>query len=519
MQPVLLGIDFGTSSARAATIQAETGGLLSSGVAPYPNGTYTATRPLLDQIALPAHWALQDARDYLAALEEAVRACLANLEGPYEVLAIGVDFTSCTILPTDGRLRPLHTLPEFSDRPHAYVKLWKHHSAAPQAQRLNELPLPHGRTSSEWVFAKGLELFQEDPHVFEHATRWIEAGDWVVSNLVGQEVRSLCQAGYKAHWRGGYPPAALLERAAPGFSAILEKLAPPLTGSKLAGGLSAPWAERLGLQTGTPVATALIDCHTSTYPLRGFEPGVLISNLGTSACHVSSLPSATPLPGMIGGVEGGIAEGYWTAEFGQPALGDGLAWLARLTGVSVSELEAEARSEAPHPALAALDWWNGSRSPLQNEGLRGVFWGVDLEVSRGQLYRAMVEAATCGIRLITEGHAAAGVPLKRIRTAGGIAEQRGLLLERIATATGLPLEVSLQPHVSARGAAIHASVAAGLFAHGHEASTALGDPQVVVVEPSGQVDERLEQLFALYQRIHRAEDLIGWLGYGLSAQI
>ncbi len=515
MIPVLLGVDFGTASVRAVLINAEDGRLVASGVSAYAHGTYTPTRPLLDRIPLPTYWALQNAQDYLEALEKSIQACLTGVEEAVEVLGIGVDFTSCTILPTDEYLRPLHTLSEFVERPHAYVKLWKHHAAGPQARLLNNLPLPYGKTSSEWVFAKALELFQQDPLLYDRAARWIEAGDWVVSHLVGQEVRSLCQAGYKAHWRGAYPDAALLEKAASGFSSILEKLMEPRIGSKLAGYLTKSWAEKLRLPSGIPVATALIDCHTSTYPLRGFEPGVLVSNLGTSACHLSTLPSPTNLPGMIGGVEDGVADGYWTAEFGQPALGDAFSWLSRLTGISLSELEEEARREPPHPALAALDWWNGSRTPLQDESLRAIVWGLDLDVSRGQLYRAMLEAAACGIRQITQAHSEVGAPLERIRTAGGIAERGGLLLEIISKVTGLPIEVSKQPFVSARGAAMHAGVAAGLFAHGREAAEELGDKDFEVIKVDDAVDERLEKLYIAYKQLHQRSEIIEWLGYGL----
>src|SRR5438067_9203305 len=45
---------------------------------------------------------------------------------PYTTL-FRSDFTACTMLPVLADGTPLCELPEFAERPHAYVKLWKHH--------------------------------------------------------------------------------------------------------------------------------------------------------------------------------------------------------------------------------------------------------------------------------------------------------------------------------------------------------------------------------------------------------
>ena len=110
---------------------------------------------------------------------------------------------------------PLCQVDGFTTRPHAFVKLWKHHAAQPQADRINALaaergeawlPRYGGKISSEWEFAKALQVLEEDPEVYERMDRWVEAADWIVWQLCGNETRNACSAGYKAiRQDGAYP--------------------------------------------------------------------------------------------------------------------------------------------------------------------------------------------------------------------------------------------------------------------------------------------------------------------------
>lgn len=76
---------------------------------------------------------------------------------------IGIDFTLCTILPTDEAGVPLCFRDSLKDEPHAYVKLWKHHAAQKEADRINEtakrlgesfIARYGGKASSEWMIPK-----------------------------------------------------------------------------------------------------------------------------------------------------------------------------------------------------------------------------------------------------------------------------------------------------------------------------------------------------------------------------
>jgi L-ribulokinase len=133
-----VGVDFGTLSARAVVARCSDGHIMGSSEFTYPHAVMTQTLAASGE-ALPVDWALQDPNDYIAALRHAVPAAVSSAAvDASRIVAIGTDFTACTVLPVAEDGTPLCNLPEFSRRPHAYVKLWKHHAAQPQADRINE---------------------------------------------------------------------------------------------------------------------------------------------------------------------------------------------------------------------------------------------------------------------------------------------------------------------------------------------------------------------------------------------
>ncbi|MGI8748908.1 MAG: ribulokinase, partial [Deinococcus sp.] len=183
-----IGVDFGSESGRAVVVRVSDGAALGEAVTPYAHGVMD--RALPDGTPLGREWALQHPQDYLDVFQQAVPAALAaSGVSVEEVVGVGIDFTACTMLPTSQDGTPLCFLPEYASRPHAWVKLWKHHAAQPQADRINALagergepwlPRYGGKISSEWFFAKALQILEEDPGLYAASERLIEAADWVV---------------------------------------------------------------------------------------------------------------------------------------------------------------------------------------------------------------------------------------------------------------------------------------------------------------------------------------------------
>ena len=150
---------------------------------------------------LPPDTALQDPADYLDVLYRGIPEAL-EVGGVKrdEVIGIGVDFTCCTVLPVLADGTPLCQLEEWRDHLHAWVKLWKHHSAQPVADRLNEVALARGegflaryggRLSSEWYFPKLIEIWQKDRPVYDAMSAFVEATDWIVWQMTGRLAREL----------------------------------------------------------------------------------------------------------------------------------------------------------------------------------------------------------------------------------------------------------------------------------------------------------------------------------------
>ncbi len=516
-----VGLDFGTESARMVLVDVETGREGSEAVHPYAHGVLS--RALPGGTPLPADWALQHPGDYLEAAEVLLRRA-RQAAGDHPIVGIGIDFTSCTVLPATRDGTPLCLLPNYAGDPHAWVKLWKHHGAQRQADRLNALRpdflrLYGGRTSSEWLHAKALQMLEEAPGIFAAADRILEAGDWIVWQLTGQEVRSVCQAGYKAHWQPdtGYPAASFLKSLHQEFPALVDKLGAPHPVGRRAGELTPAWATRTGLPAGVPVAVALIDAHAALPGLGVGDPGKLTMVMGTSTCHLLLSHHQVAIPGISGVVRDSVLPGLYAYEAGQAATGDGLdwwvhtlAWAAggRAEGV-LGRLEQEAADLPPGAGgLIALDWWNGSRTPLVNADLSAVIAGLTIATGPAEIYRCIVEATAFGTRQVIEIlEAGRGVePVTELRVCGGLTRSP-LVMQIYADVTGRTLQASSSPHASARGAAIYGALAAGAAGGGHDepagALRSMGVADFREFRPATDTHTRYDQLYGMYRELHR----------------
>ncbi|KXK51882.1 MAG: L-ribulokinase, partial [Chlorobi bacterium OLB7] len=216
-----IGLDFGTESGRAVVVDCSTGEILGTATHRYADGVIDEHLPGTS-IRLGPDWALQNPDDYLQVLRHAIPEALRQAGiAPTEVVGLGVDFTACTILPTLADGTPLCQLPTWRGNPHAWVKLWKHHAAQPDADRITAVaadraePWLHATAAKSLAngsTAKPSKSLREAPEIYAAAERIAEAGDWVVWQLTGREVRNACAAGYKGLWeRGnGYPSEEFL---------------------------------------------------------------------------------------------------------------------------------------------------------------------------------------------------------------------------------------------------------------------------------------------------------------------
>jgi L-ribulokinase len=533
MTKYAIGVDFGTESGRVVLVDVADGQEIATAVHPYANGVIDEQLPG-SGVRLEPDWALQDPNDYLEVFKRAIPAVLKESGvDPQDVIGLGIDFTACTMMPTKADGTPLRFLPQWRDNPHAWVKLWKHHAAQPEANKLNEVAreLGHtfldrygGKISSEWFFPKAWQILDEAPEVYEAADRLIEGADWVVWQLAGQEKRNLCTAGYKAIWskREGFPPNEFFKALDPHLEKIVDqkmsRTIHPL-GAK-AGGLTEEAARWTGLEPGTAVAIANVDAHVSVPAATVVEPGRMVIIMGTSNCHMVLGTEERIVPGMCGYVEDGIVLGFFGYEAGQSCVGDHFAWFVENAVPGAYEGEAEARGIDVHQlleekatrlkpgesGLVALDWWNGNRSVLVDVDLTGLLLGATLATKPEEIYRALIEATAFGTRVIIETFEANDVPVNEIVATGGLPDRNKLLMQIYADVTGRSIYVAATRQGGALGSAMHGAVAADKEAGGYdsifEAAKQMARLRDEAYHPNAEHKAVYDQLFAEYVTLH-----------------
>ncbi|HSR34448.1 MAG TPA: ribulokinase, partial [Anaerolineae bacterium] len=134
-----IGLDFGTESGRAVLVDVTDGREVATSVHAYGDGVMDEVLPGTD-IEMPHDFALQNPADWIEVLRVTIPAVLeqGNVDAE-DVIGIGTDFTACTMLPIDEAGTPLSHKPEWRNSPYAWTKLWKHHAAQPEANRLNQI--------------------------------------------------------------------------------------------------------------------------------------------------------------------------------------------------------------------------------------------------------------------------------------------------------------------------------------------------------------------------------------------
>jgi L-ribulokinase len=519
-------------------VDVATGKSAASAVQMYADGVIERHLPG-DTKRLPADTALQNPADYLTVLSVTIPKLLRAAKVlPEQVIGLGTDFTSCTMLPAKANGTPLCFDRRWKKNPHAWVKLWKHHAAQLEANRINELGRERGETfvktyggkySSEWFFSKLLETVNHSPEIYSAADRFIEAGDWIVWQLCGEEKRSLSAAGFKAMrvypdgqraWT--YPSTDFFKTLHPRLeNVVAEKLGGQThaLGSR-AGGLTQSMAKRTGLGEGTHVAVGNIDAHVAVPACTVTTPGKLVMIIGTSTCHLLLGETRQDVEGICGAVQDGVVPGLWGYEAGQAGVGDLFAWYvnhsvpayvakaARKAGLTVHKLlESQAASLKPgESGLLALDWWNGNRSILVDAHLTGLLVGATLATRPHEIYRALIEATAFGTRKIIEAFTEQGSAIEELYACGGLAQKNSLLMQIYADVTGRPIKVAESEETCALGAAMHAAVAAGFYPDIHAAAKKMARIRKKVYRPNRRVKVLYDCLYGEYTRLH---DLFG----------
>ncbi len=529
MAKYTIGIDFGTLSGRAVLVDIDNGDVLASSVHAYKNGAITDTLPGDDK-KLPHDYALQDPQDYLDVLSETVPQVLKETGvAKNDVIGLSIDFTACTVVPVDENNVPLSFHDRYKDNPHAWIKLWKHHAAQKYADELNALAHKEeaswihrygGKISSEWLFPKIMQVLREDYPLYQSVDNFLEATDWVTSQMTGNVIRNTCTLGYKAiyHHEEGFPSKAFFKKLDPRMENVIDE---KIKGTfkdvgEIAGTLLPGWAKKLGLSEDTVVAVGNVDAHVSP-PAAGLsESGQMLMIMGTSTCDILLGESEKQVPGMCGVVKNGSIPGFYAYESGQSAVGDIFAWFvdnyisddvkeaAKKAGMDMhAYLEKEASGLAVgESGLLALDWFGGNRSILVDADVQGLMLGMHLNTKPHEIYRALIESTAFGKRVIIDNFKAHGVPVDALYVSGGLPNKNEMLLQIYADVLDTEIRIADSEHTSALGAALFASVAAG----GHEdiatATSKMAKVKEKTIKPIAENVKIYEDIYREFKILH-----------------
>jgi len=490
MKQYTIGIDFGTLSGRAVLLDCASGNVMASSVYVYPHGVMSEALP--DATGLPIHMALQHPSDYLDVLKRTIPdVCRAAGVSPDEVVGLGIDFTGCTMLPVDDKNAPLCWNPQYEGEPHAYVKLWKDHSAQTEADKITRLAeqthqpwleMYGGKVSSEWMIPKILKICKEAPELYHETARFMEAGDWLYKVLTGSEIYSVSFAGYKACWNeeNGFPSSDFFATLHPDMRDLIGiKLSTSVVPIDHKDGMLSPDGARLtGLREGIAVAAPILDAHASMPALGIVDEGALMLILGTSSVHLAhSRKKIEDIRGICGYVPNAVIPSLYTYEAGQACCGDHFDWFVKNSVPMAYAREAEQKGMGIHrflrekakalkpgeSGLLALDWFNGNRSVLSDGELKGMILGMTLRTKPEEIYRALIEATAYGTRMILETFENSELKIERIIASGGIAEKDEMMMQIYADVIRRPITVSDAKFSASCGSAMYAAVAAGLF--------------------------------------------------------
>lgn len=540
----VLGLDYGSDSARAVLIDAADGSEAGVSVMNYPRwakGMYCD--PAKNQFR-------QHPLDYIEVLEGTVKAACAQAGADIvsKIKGIAIDTTGSTPCAVDASAVPLALKSEYAENPSAMFVLWKDHTAVEEAARINEIAKTWGGIdytkyeggvySSEWFWAKIMHVLEEDASVAKTAVSFVEHCDWMPALLCGTKniesiKRSRCAMGHKAMWHedfGGYPSDEFLGKLHAGLPKIKATLGnETYTSDQVFGALTQDWAERLGIPVGIPVAVGAYDAHMGAVG-GGAKSGWLVKVMGTSTCDMIVGPkssNASAVRGICGQVDGSIVPEMLGYEAGQSAFGDVYAWfkkvlmwpLDKLLGTvdgidqSTKDKVVESISKKLIPALekageginpadsgvVALDWMNGRRTPDANQLLKGAIMGLSLGSDAPRIFRALVEATAFGARAIVDRFKEEGVQIEGIIGIGGVARKSSFVMQIVSDVINMPIDVSANDQSVALGAAIFAAVAAGLYADVPAAQNAISAPIEKTYYPDPKRSAMYEKLYKDYR--------------------
>lgn len=540
----VIGVDYGTDSVRSVLLDTE-GNQHAEAVHYYSRwqkGLYCdSTENRFRQHPL----------DYLEGLERTLKEVLESVSDDVvnNVKGISVDTTGSTPVAVDKTGKPLALSDEFAENPNAMFILWKDHTAVKEAAEITDFAKSWGGPdytkyvggiySSEWFWAKMLHTIRNDKKIREAAYSWVELCDWIPYELTGgtdvhKMKRSRCAAGHKALWHeefDGLPSQDFLTKLDPLLSGMRDRLFnESYTSDEPAGTISQEWVEKLGLPEDVVIGVGAFDAHMGAVGGE-IEPYYLSRVMGTSTCDILVAPyedvQDNLVQGICGQVDGSVIPGLVGLEAGQSAFGDVYAWFKDVIMGPFKDviqqsdvlsddqkqalldeanekmlnmlLDKASQIESVDTGIVALDWLNGRRTPDANQLLKGAIEGLDLGSDAARIMKALVEATCFGAKAIVDRFEDEGIHIEGIIGLGGVAKKSPYIMQTLANVLNMPIKIAKSDQVCARGAAMFAATAAGVFEDVSKAKDAMSNGFGAIYEPNPQKTAQYKELYERYK--------------------
>lgn len=516
-----IGLDFGTLSVRGLLVDIATGQIAARTEYSYP---HKIMKTLDDGTTLPSDAAYAHPSDYIDGMKTVITA-LVKEKGEGEIISLGLDATSCSVIALSQNGAPMCLSPEWKDHPNAYIKLWKHHTTRTYAERLQTVAAQRGErflsdcgntVNAESFFPKVLETFEQDRDLYNATALFMDVGEWLTLVLTGKLIQSEALACFKRFYHPfrGYPAKEYFEAVAPEFGSVLSKLrGKMLSVGAQAGEIHPRTAEALGLPEGIIVSVPQIDAHTAMAAVGG-KAGDMVNVMGTSGVCLLCSHSDSGMDGIYSSSAHCFLPDAYGHEGGQSSLGDSFAWFvnhcvppeyhdaALEKDISLYDhLSAlAANKKAGESGLLALNWLSGVRTPLMDFSLTGSLIGISSHTKPEDIYRALLEAALFSTRQIRDIFKNHGHTISRYFLSGGIPRKNKLFCQLSADILGVDIQACNFEDCCALGSAILAAIAEG----SEKQETLLENMrcrEIEVYYPDFAARDTYDKLYYEYQRL------------------
>ena len=476
MTKAVLSVDIGTSSSKGVLVGLD-GRLLAS-----------ATREHLVDRPRPGHVEM-DGEVWWQEFVSLSRELLATQ--PAEVVAVGVSGMGPCVLLTDVDGTPLRPAILYGVDTRATAQIER------LSRQYDDWAIRERGGSSLSTQAAGAKIAwvaDEEPELFAKARRLFMPSSWLVHRLSGEYVldhhsASQCTPLYDVDERAWFAP--WVDDICPDVEL------PPLRWSgEVAGEIHAAAAETTGLPAGIPVITGTIDAWAEAISVDAHNVGDLMLMYGTTMFLVNTVRNKVTSPALWGTV--GALPGTRNLAGGMATSGAITAWLRDLFGGGIDYADLVKLADESGPGangLLMLPYFAGERTPIMDPQARGVLAGLTLSHTRGDLYRAALEATGLGVRHNVEVMEAAGGDVQRIVAVGGGA-QGNLWTQIVSDISGRPQVIPTQTIGASYGGALLAAQTIT------DVSISAWNPVKEIREPRPELADAYGELYESYRALY-----------------